>query len=365
MAKRKKYKLPSGTLRRQVYSHSEPLLDEKGRNILDKDGKPKMRRVYVSITAPTKKELDLRVAEFKMNKKASNSLDKKPLSFKDARTQYIERKSNVLSASTIRGYKQMDTYFDMIDDLDIHKITQRDIQEWVNAFSCKHAPKTVKNAHGLLSAILNENDCDIVLKTRLPQRVKPDFYVPTDEDVSRLIQHFHDTGDKDMLIATHLASCGTLRRSEICGLHSEDVKGNVIHVHKAAVFNDKGELIKKTTKTISSDRYIDLPSYVTDLFPKSGYIVNITPDVITSRFERAIKKLDLPHFRFHDLRHYSASVMHAIGVPDQYIMERGGWSSDAVLKQIYRGTMDDYRQQFIEQTNAHFVQMQHEMQHKK
>lgn len=139
----------------------------------------------------------------------------------------------------------------------------------------------------------------------------------------------------------------------------------MIHVHKAAVFNDKGELIKKTTKTISSDRYIDLPSYVTDLFPKSGYIVNITPDVITSRFERAIKKLDLPHFRFHDLRHYSASVMHAIGVPDQYIMERGGWSSDAVLKQIYRGTMDDYRQQFIEQTNAHFVKMQHKMQHKK
>ena len=31
MAKRKKYELPSGTLRRQVYSHSEPLLDENGR----------------------------------------------------------------------------------------------------------------------------------------------------------------------------------------------------------------------------------------------------------------------------------------------------------------------------------------------
>lgn len=47
-----------------------------------------------------------------------------------------------------------------------------------------------------------------------------------------------------------------------------------------------------------------------------------------------MKKLDIPHFRFHDLRYYSASIMHAIGVPDVYIMERGGWSSDKTLKKI-------------------------------
>ena len=48
-------------------------------------------------------------------------------------------------------------------------------------------------------------------------------------------------------------------------------------------------------------------------------------------------------FRFHDLRRYSASIMHAIGDPDQYIMERGGWKSDKVLKQVYRGTLNEYQ----------------------
>jgi len=67
-----------------------------------------------------------------------------------------------------------------------------------------------------------------------------------------------------------------------------------------------------------------------------------------------LKRLSIPHFRFHDLRHYSASIMHAIGIPDQYIMQRGGWSSDGVLKSIYRNTMDDYAKKFSSQINDYF-----------
>ena len=55
--------------------------------------------------------------------------------------------------------------------------------------------------------------------------------------------------------------------------------------------------------------------------------------------------------------------MHAIGVPDAYIMERGGWGSDAVLKNVYRHTIDDKRSQMTNKTNSYFESMQHEMQH--
>ena len=55
--------------------------------------------------------------------------------------------------------------------------------------------------------------------------------------------------------------------------------------------------------------------------------------------------------------------MHAIGVPDAYIMQRGGWVSDGTLKQIYRGSMDDYQRQFTDVILSHFDRIQDKIQH--
>ncbi len=57
--------------------------------------------------------------------------------------------------------------------------------------------------------------------------------------------------------------------------------------------------------------------------------------------------------------------MHAIGVPDQYIMQRGGCSLDKTLKAIYRGTITDFEEKYTGLTLMHFEDMQHEMQHGK
>lgn len=60
-------------------------------------------------------------------------------------------------------------------------------------------------------------------------------------------------------------------------------------------------------------------------------------------------------FHFHDLRHYSASVMHSIGIPDAYIMERGGWGSDYVLKNVYRHAMTDKNKEMNDKANEFFL----------
>ena len=88
--------------------------------------------------------------------------------------------------------------------------------------------------------------------------------------------------------------------------------------------------------------------------PEGEYVVGLTPTALTNAFERLVKKCGLPHFRFHDLRAYSASIRHAMGVPDQYIMRDGGWKTDAVLKAIYRRTMQDKEEEFAEKMNTHF-----------
>lgn len=345
MAKAKK--LPSGSWRCQVYDYT------------DTTGK----RHYKSFTADTRKGAEYQAAEYALNKKDKPKLPE--YSLKTAIENYSSLKSNVLSPATIREYRRMkDNYFDELADVQIKDICSENVQMWVNSFAANHSPKTVKNAYGLISAVLDAFAPDIRLRVTLPQKIQPDLYVPSDSDIKAILGYFSEN-DKDMEIAVYLAAFGTLRRSEVCALTADDVKGNVISINKAMVDKGNSEWVVKTTKTISSTRTIEMPEFVVRKFPRSGQIVDLNPDQVTRRFERAFKKLRISPFRFHDLRHYAASIMHAIGVPDQYIMQRGGWGSDRTLKAIYRGTIKDYEEKFTNMTLSHFDNIQHEISHKK
>ena len=328
---KRKNELPSGNIRKKVYIGK------------DADGKPR----YKSVTGATHSEVDSKVALLKSTIGKHSAL---PILFHDARQAYINMNEAVLSPSTIRGYRQMHTYFGELDGYAITMITNEVMQGWVNNFSKSHSPKTVKNAYGFAKKVLSEHGIEI--KAKLPRKEQREIFVPSNEQVQAIIQHFQSKNDNDMVIAVCLASFCTLRRSEICGLTSDDIKGNTIHVHNTVVIDYNKELItKRTAKTAQSDRYIEAPEFVINLLPKDGKIVQISPDNITSRFERALKKLGYEPFRFHSLRAYAASFMHSIGIPDFAIMERGGWSSQDTLNRIYRGTVPEYKQKFIDETN--------------
>ena len=78
---------------------------------------------------------------------------------------------------------------------------------------------------------------------------------------------------------------------------------------------------------------------------------------ISHRFPHILSQAGLAPFRFHDLRHYSASIQHALGVKDAYIMERGGWNNDKVLKEVYRHTLSEESQKANEISNGHFEKL--------
>lgn len=340
-------KLPSGAYRCLIFDHME-------------DGK----RKYKSFTATTKKEAEYKATQYLVQKEEQKKVLPEYTLY-DAIGNYCDLKNNVLSPSTLREYRRAQNYnYADIKDIKLSEITNDDVQRWVNGFAKDHSPKTVKNAYGLIRAVLDTFAPDIRLRITLPQAVPHKLYVPSDGDIKAVIEYFI-ANDKDMELAVYLAAFGTLRRSEVCGLDAGDIDGNTITIQRAMVDKGKDEWVIKTTKTVSSTRTVEMPQFVIDKCPKEGRIVNLNPDQVTHRFMRALRRLDVPKFRFHDLRHYAASIMHAIGVPDQYIMQRGGWSSDKTLKAIYRGTIRDYEEKYTSMTISHFEDMQHEMQHKK
>lgn len=107
-----------------------------------------------------------------------------------------------------------------------------------------------------------------------------------------------------MEIPILLAAFGPIRRSEICALDSDHINGNIVHVEYAMVQNEDKEWIIKVPKTFAGDRFIDFPDFVAEkLRGKKVRIVEFNPMAVTHRFARMLKKLNIQHFRFHDLRH--------------------------------------------------------------
>lgn len=336
MAKAKKLK--SGNWRVQVFSHYEL-----------KDGKKAPR--YRSFTAPTRSAAEMMAVQFANDKtRYANGT----LTVGEAVDKYIAAKEPVLSPSTVRSYLGIRKRLGLIECLRVDMLTAADLQHWVSVMSSEISPKSVKNAYALVTAAISLY-VDKIFRVTLPARKPLQYNVPTDAGVEALMAEARP----DLKVSIALAAVGTLRRGEICALRYKDILRDfkAVYVHSDMVLNkDNVWIHKEMPKTADSVRRVTLPDEVMELLGEGEpdeYIVKCSPAAISDAFGRLRKKVGLK-CRFHDLRHYAASILHAIGVPDQYIMERGGWSTDETLKAVYRNTLSDKSLEYQGKANDYF-----------
>ncbi len=281
---------------------------------------------------PTQKEAMLAMAdELQKVQQKYKSMD-----FKSAAEKYIDAKRNVLSPTTIRGYNSaMKTISKKFHGINVHDITTLDIQTEINRLAKEHSPKTVRNYHGFISAVLGTFCPNLKICTTLPQRIRNEPYIPSDEDIKSILECAKDTEYEIPIIL----ACYGLRRSEICALTVDDLDGDVLRINKAKVMDEDAKWVEKTTKTTASTREIVVPMEIADKIRKKGYIYKGYPDNITKFLVRTEDILKIPRFPLHKLRHYFASKMSAMNVPEADIMRMGGWETDHVMKSVYRHSM--------------------------
>ena len=307
-----------------------------------------------SFTASTKAEAARLEAEWATKKKSLSN----DLTVSDCITRYIKAKEASLSPATVRGYVWMQEHrFAEIGRMHISSLTDEIMQKYVSDLSLKVSPKTVRNTYGLLVAAVGMFS-DRVFHVTMPAQNAKIYNIPTDEDIKLLM---NAASDKLTLIIA-LAAFGTLRRGEIAALKYKDVlrDKNALYIHADLVLDQNGYYVyKESPKTDASARIVPLPQKVMDMIGEGdpeAYIVGINPGTIEKTYCALRKKVGLK-CRFHDLRHYSASIMHAIGIPDQYIMEIGGWATDSVLKSVYRNTLSDQSERFRTVAVDHFTRL--------
>lgn len=306
-----------------------------------------------SFTAPSKSEAVRMAAEWEENKRRSALPSE--LTVKECIERFITVKEAALSPATIRGYRRMQRCnYSYIENITIKNLTDEDMQGFVSVLCKDLSPKSVRNVYALLTASLNMFT-DRRFRVTLPKKRPVELHIPTDDDVRNLMA----SATPSLRLAIALAAIGTLRAGEICALTYScvDYENNTIHVYSDMVKNTVNEwVIKDMPKTSSSDRFIPIPEQLMEMIGHGDpeeLIYGRTPAAINRSFDRLRDSLGLK-CRFHDLRHYAASIMHAIGVPDQYIMERGGWKTDTVLKSVYRNTLSDQSKKYAEISLAHF-----------
>lgn len=256
------------------------------------------------------------------------------ISFRHAAIQYIESRENVLSQSSIREY------YRKVERLPEWFLTSSlcalDVQQFVNQYARSRSPKTVKDMYGFIASVLAHFDASPKQSIKLPSARKHERYCPTDNDVRAILTEARGTMFE---CAIGLAVCG-LRRSEICCIGSGDVRGNIVKVNKALVQDKNKQWVVKGTKTCNSNREVPVPKELADLIKKQGKAYEGSPQSISNWLTRTEKKLGLPAFSVHMLRHYFASKLIFLGFSKREIEVLGGWEKNSqVLEEVYTTCM--------------------------
>lgn len=260
----------------------------------------------------------------------------------DAVTAFLASQDGILSPGTIRGYtslaKMLKTRYEKIWNAQAHGLSRTTYQKFVNELNITGlTPKTIRNYTGLIGAALKAQDIT-PSSVSIPRRSKPEYHIPTEKDVRRLAEAAAGT---EMEVPLTLAVLG-LRRGEICALHVSDLSGNVLHIRRAVVYDADGQLQTKDPKTLSSDRFVQIPAQTADKIRRQGFVTELSPRQLSRRFVRLMRTAEVQTFRFHDLRHFFVSYCHTVlKLSDAQIQALGGWSTSHVMTEYYRQTMNE------------------------
>ena len=327
-------RLPSGNWRVKVYSHTSS------------DGK----KHYESFTAPTKNEAEMKAAKFAYDNDRKRSAD---LTAKEAMEKYMEENKNILSESSLYGYELAYNRLEFFYNKRIRKLNSSDMQALISTLIDKgYSPKTIKNTYGFLKTSIAFCGIEQTFRVHLPSTVSKPLNSPENEQIVALYNNATDR----MKIAI-LLGCLSLRRGEIAALKYKDLENGVIYVHADMVWGrDREWHYKDTPKTDASNRYVKLPNMLLEMIGTGNpeaYILDVKPNAIGNAFLRLKKKVGVD-IRFHDLRHYFASIAKVIGVPDNYTANLGGWRNGSkVLKETYQNNIVSMNDYYADKINEH------------
>ncbi|SDZ12407.1 site-specific integrase [Thermoactinomyces sp. DSM 45892] len=210
------------------------------------------------------------------------------------------------------------------------------------------------------------------MKSVIPPRPKrKHFDVLTREQIHFLLQ---EAKKSKFYYPIYFAIHTGMRRGEILGLKWQDVDltNQVVSVRRSVQrVNGQGIIFKDTTKNDGSRRTVAISSSVIETLRtieakqsrhKQSYGIHyqdyglvfandngspFDPDGLSRGFRRLVKNLEIPHIRFHDLRHSHATLLIQQGEHPKVISERLGHSTITVTMDTYSHVMPHMQKEAV------------------
>jgi len=297
------------------------------------------KRKQKFIYADTRRECQRMVNGIIHDIETGNFADAGRLIIKGYMEQWLDVHNKKLAASTQQSHKNyvynhINKYF---KDTRLRDLRPIDVDKFYNYERAKkYSEKTILQVHRIFSralkdavknGLISNNPCCSV-DAPSPLVFEPN--VPEIELYYEIVAVAIGTEHEIPILLAGL--CG-LRRSEVFGLANNDIDfvNATLTVRQAAVMAGK-EIDIKHPKSKTSARTISIPTEVLNILKenkKVGYVMsqdgNIThPGNYTGRYTKFLKRNKLPHIRFHDLRHFHATLLLDAGVDIKLTQARMG-----------------------------------------
>ena len=346
-----------------------------------KDGKKKQKWLSTNYKIGTNKQLVEKRAQEILNQQNNlnsfNCYEISNMNFEIYYNFWLDMKKNRIQPLTQENYikygKKITEYF-YGKNVKLININSVDLENFLNyLYSNNLSSSTVRHYYITISQCLKyayKNGwilCNPAEKVEKPKESKSRTNYYNKEEMKLL---FLKIENEELKLPIMLSAIYGLRRSEVLGLRWKaiDFLNKKIYVeHKVveATINNQHKLYKMNTlKTASSCRELPLLPQVEALLLEekkkqtnknmrvnsSGAFINnsdleyvcldnycrlIKPSRLTHGFLKVLRKYNLKHIRFHDLRHSCASIMLASNVPMKQIQEWLGHSNYSTTANIY------------------------------
>ena len=243
---------------------------------------------------------------------------------------YIKNNSDVLSPSTLRGYKaHRKTRFPKYIG---KKISEIDWQAMINEEAKNKAPKTVRNGWGLVTASLGAIGYPVP-DVNLPTVPDPDEPWFDYSQISAFLEALRgEPCEFQALCALH-----SLRASEIAGLQPDRITKDSIKVYGSVVMDENNNLVAKdTNKTKKSTRTIPIMiPRILEVIPDGDVWKPTHPNTLSSQIRKVCRKAGLPEIACQGLRRTFCSLAYYLGWDEMTTMRIGGWSNIQTVHKHY------------------------------